>query len=497
MKILRAEQIRAADHYTIETEPIKSIDLMERAANAFVLFFASRYPETSKIAVVCGTGNNGGDGLAIARILISRGFKVETIIVGDVGKSSEDFSINFERAKEIDMPIRHFEKDLLLTGFDTIVDGIFGSGLSRPTKGLQAMAIHKMNTSGAEIVAIDIPSGLACDTKMASEAIVNADVTISFEVPKLAFFMPETGNFVNEWNVVSIGLDREFISKSDSPYAVITAKCVQGKLKKRPKFYHKGNAGKALLVSGSLGKMGAAILASRACLKIGVGLLTVHIPKSGNIILQIAVPEAMVELDNDENSISEIKFEETYNIIGIGPGIGTEAPTCKALSKYVERSAKPLVIDADGLNILSEHPEIMNVLPEGSILTPHPGEFQRLAGMWKDDFERLEVQRNFSKKNKVIVILKNAHTSISATDGRVYFNTTGNPGMATAGAGEVLTGVIIGLLGQGYAPIDASILGVYLHGLSGDIAKQQLSEPSITASDIIDNLSGAIQRLIS
>lgn len=467
---------------------------MERAAEAFVLWFIGRYPITSSIAAVCGTGNNGGDGLAIARILTSKGFNFQIIIVGDTKKSSKDFSINLKRVTG-EVPILDFHPDLSFRSYDIIIDGIFGSGLNKPATGDHAKAIQKMNEAKAEIIAIDIPSGLACDSKMEGGAIAKANTTVSFQVPKLSFFLPETGNYVNDWHVVDIGLNEKFILETDSPYQALDPSFIRSKLEKRPKFFHKGDAGRALLVSGSLGKMGAAVLASRACLKAGIGLLTVHCPKSGNSILQTAVPEAMLDLDSADNFISETKSIESYDIIGIGPGIGMHEPTDDALRRYIEIAKKPMVIDADGLNILAENPEFLPLLPANSILTPHPGEFQRLAGPWSDDFERLSIQGYFSKKNNVIVVLKNAHTSITAPDGRVYFNTTGNPGMATAGAGDVLTGIITALVGQGYSPLNSALLGVYLHGLSGDLAKKTLTDFSIVATDLIDHLPMAFKAL--
>jgi len=494
MKVLGAEQIRAADRYTIKHEPIKSIDLMERAAEAFVLWFIGRYPVTSSIVVVCGTGNNGGDGLAIARILTSKGFNFQIVIVGDAKKSSKNFSINLKRANG-EVPIIDFHSDLPFKSYDIVIDGIFGSGLNRPADGVPAAAIQKINEAEAEIIAIDIPSGLACDSKMGGGAIVKANTTVSFQVPKLSFLLPETGSYVNDWHVVDIGLNEKFIAETDSPYEALNPAFIRSKLEKRPKFFHKGDAGRALLVSGSLGKMGAAILASKACLKAGIGLLTVHCPKSGNSILQTTVPEAMLDLDSADNFISETKPIESYDIIGIGPGIGMHESTGDALRRYIEIAKTPMVIDADGLNILSENPEMLHRLPINSILTPHPGEFQRLAGPWSDDFERLSIQGYFSKKYNVILVLKNAHTSITSPDGQVYFNTTGNQGMATAGTGDVLTGIITALVGQGYSPLNSALLGVYVHGLSADLAKKTLTEYSITASDIINHLPKAFKVL--
>ncbi|MEQ9426344.1 MAG: NAD(P)H-hydrate dehydratase [Cyclobacteriaceae bacterium] len=492
MKILSATQIRQADQHTIENEPIKSIDLMERASKAFLQIFLKKVDVAQKILVVCGTGNNGGDGLAISRLLAEEGFVTSVFIIGNSEKGTSGFQTNLKRLKEVEVNIL---STLNVDQFDIIIDGIFGSGLSRKVEGQYAEVINRINSSKAFKFSIDIPSGLFCDSTTAGGVTVQSDETISFQAPKLAFFLPENGAFVKSWNVVDIGLNQSYINSISSKFETIERGRIISLLTNRPKFFHKGNAGRALLVSGSKGKIGAAILAAKACLRSGVGLLTVHCPEIGNVPLQSAVPEAMLDCDVENDFISSVKATDHIDVIGIGPGIGTRNETKRALRDYLERLDSPLVIDADALNILSEEPSYLELLPANCILTPHPGEFKRLVGEWADDFERLKKQKELSKKHNVIVILKNAHTSVTQPDGTVFFNTTGNPGMATAGSGDVLTGMLTGFLAQGMPPGECAIAGTFIHGMAGDLARDKFGERSLIATDIIDNIPEALLSL--
>jgi len=471
MKILTAENIRKADSYTIENEPIASIDLMERASRSFVTWFVSKFKNNTSVSVICGTGNNGGDGLAISRLLLEKGYKVHVMVVRVSEKSSEDFNINFSRLSKM-MEIREIQRTEDIPDqftSEVIIDGIFGSGLSRPAENLFAEVIEAINRSPGSAVAIDIASGLFSDQpNKVKDAITEVDYTISFQVPKLAFFMAENDRYVGEWHVVDIGLDKDFITRVDSPYQTITAEKIKNTLRFRGKFDHKGNFGKVLIASGGLGKMGATVLCSKACLRAGAGLVTVHIPRCGYEIMQTAVPEAMTILDENDEMLTSFNFNvDDYSVYGTGPGIGTHSKTVKALSELFEKVNKPMVIDADALNILAKERSLLALIPENSILTPHPGEFKRLVGAFENSYEKLEKQISFSKENKVFLVLKGGHTSVSAPEGIVHYNMTGNPGMATGGSGDVLTGILTGLLGQQYDPLDTCCLGVYLHGLAG------------------------------
>ena len=491
MKILSTGQIREADAYTIAKEPIRSVDLMERAAEGLFRWIIGRYDPRRRIAVICGTGNNGGDGLALARMLHEHGYHVEVYTIKGSAGGSEDFEINAER-----LPVSTHNIEVVagiadFSAFDILIDAIFGTGLSRPVEGVFADVIAAMNNSGAEVISIDIPSGMFADVSTGDHLSVHASVTLTFQVPKLAFLMPENGIRTGEWHVIGIGLDKGFINGCKSDYELITEHLVDSVIPVRNKFAHKGDFGRALIMAGSYGKIGAAVLAGRAALRSGAGLLTMYIPRSGYPVLQTAVPEAMVLADDNNECITGIPETEGFSAIGIGPGIGTAHETVYALEELLRRSSQPLVLDADALNLLALHNHLQDLIPDNTILTPHPGEFQRLAGTWNNDFERLEKQVSFSKEHSCIIVLKGAHTSVSLPDGRIFFNTTGNPGMATGGSGDVLTGILTALLAQRLPAADAALAGVYIHGLAGDIAEEYNSAIAMTAGDIIENLTSA------
>ena len=494
MRILNTKQIRDLDAYTIEHEPITSIDLMERASQAFVDWFTTRIESSKKVGIVCGTGNNGGDGLAIARLLHEWGYAITVWIIQGDAPQSDDFRINLEK-----MPTNIGRTDVTTAdafspqGCDILIDAIFGSGLSREPKALYADVIGTFNKSDAVRIAVDIPSGLMADTH-SSGAIVKAHYTVSFQLPKLSFMLPETYPFAGEWVVVDIGLDREFVRNLSTPYFFTRRKDVHRILKDRSKFDHKGAFGHALLIAGSYGKMGAAVLASQACLRAGVGLLTAHVPECGYTVMQTAVPEAMAMVDQDQFIFLKAPDVTAYDTLGIGPGLGQDERTVKALAQTLENFRRPVVLDADALNILGANRHLFHLIPPGSILTPHPKEFQRLTGPWGDDFERLQMQRELATSLRSVIILKGAYTSV-AWEGGVHFNSTGNPGMATGGTGDVLTGILTGLLAQNYSPGEAAILGVFLHGLAGDLAAGELDMNSLTAGDVVTHLAGAFQRV--
>lgn len=498
LKILTAEQIRALDAHTIKHEPITSVDLMERAAQAFVSWFCRQIDVTETIGVVCGTGNNGGDGLSIARLLLAYNYKVKIWIVRGQTKESPDFTANFNRiaTKNQIKEISNGE-ELALSAFEDchiLIDALFGTGLSRKVEGLQEAVIKKMNDATAYKIAVDVPSGLQID-KPSVGTIFKADFTLTFQLPKLAFLLPENFQHVGNWQAMRIGLDKKFIEVADTNYLLLEKKDIKALLKPRNKFDHKGNNGKALLIAGSYGKMGAAVLAARAAMRAGLGLLTSHVPAAGLTIIQSSAPESMASVDVHEHYFVTTPSCEDMDAVGVGPGIGLHNETKRAFEKLLQQSKRPLVIDADAITLLANHPSLLLLLPPQSILTPHPGEFKRLVGDWTNDFDRLEKQRNFSKQIGGIVVLKGAHTSITSPDGKVYFNSTGNPGMATAGSGDVLTGMITSLLAQGYKPLDAAIFGVFLHGLAGDLAARKMGEISLIASDIIDFIPSAYHDL--
>ncbi len=489
LKILSAAQIREADAFTIKNEPVSSIDLMERAAVAFVDCFVKNYNVNSGVVIICGTGNNGGDGLAISRLLLEENYAVTVYVIAPTGNASLDFNLNYKRLLKLTdiVKIKKDDNKFALEDNCIVIDAIFGSGLSRQVTGVYADVITKINNAGRSIVSIDIASGLYCDKPAEGDVIIKPTTTITFQMPKLVFMMPAYHKYVGKLEVVDIGLDKRFLEKAESAYRYVEQIDVSAYLKKRSKFSHKGDYGKVLLVAGSYGKMGAVILSSSACMRMGTGLLTAHVPKCGYEIMQVATPETMVLVDKKQKYISDFpKDVEKYDAIAIGPGLDTKQQSIEALTAFLEAYDKPIVMDADGINMLGLKKARLRKLPKNSILTPHVKEFQRIAGDWKNDFERLTLQSEFSKRHEVFVVLKGAHTTISTPEGKLIFNSTGNPGMATAGSGDVLTGMIVSLLGQGFSSEQAAICGVYLHGLAGDLAAEVKTEHSLIASDIVD-----------
>lgn len=507
MKILNAEQVKKLDAYTIKNEPILSISLMERAARVCTDWILERYPENTPVSVFAGPGNNGGDGLAIARMLCDKGFSVRVYICGN--KLSSDSLINYERLLIQKLSYIKFiiapEDFPRIKSNEIIIDALFGSGLTRPLTGLFSDIIQFLNRSSATTISIDIPSGFFSeDNSQLTKSLdggfsnaIRACFTLSLELPFLSFLFPEAQFHVGELILLPIGLSKTFLNEIDTDYHYIDKEMAAGLLKKRKKFDHKGSLGHALIIAGSYGKMGAAILACKACLRAGVGLLTTHVPVTGYEIMQTAVPEAMVCIDESETRFCKTEEQGNYTAIGLGPGLGTRKFTISLLNNLLKNSEKPVVLDADAINILAENKEMLKDLPANSILTPHPGEFKRLVGEWKNSFEKLQTQVNFAKEHKVYLVLKGANTCIATPKGKCYFNSSGNPGMATAGSGDALTGIITSLLAQGYSPINASILGVYLHGLAGDFAAKKFGQQAIITSDIIDNLGKAYKSLES
>lgn len=493
MKILSAEETRQADAYTIKNEPVASIDLMERASKAFTEIFTQHYDHSNPVLIFCGNGNNGGDGLAVARLLKQRKYKVNVYLVNFEGKGSDDFNKNLNRLKknlepEILTSMDHFP---VIREEGVVIDAIFGSGLTRPVEGFYAEVIAAINERARHVVAIDIASGLFADSPSPGGTIIQPERTISFQMPKLAFMIPENEDFVGLWEIADIGLDKDFIESRKSKYQLLTREYAAQLIRPRKQYAHKGDFGKALLISGSQGKMGAAVLGARACMRTGAGLLTVHVPQCGYEILQTSIPEAMVTTDIEKDYISQYPDLALYNTVGVGPGIGTHAETTQMLYKLLENYTHPMVLDADAINIIGKNRFLLEKLPGGSILTPHLKEFERITAPAENHFERLGLQRAFSEKYKVVIVLKGAHSSVSLPDGNIFFNTSGNPGMATGGSGDVLTGILTGLLAQNYPPAETALLGTFLHGLAGDLAESRLGQQGLIASDIVRELPGA------
>lgn len=503
MRIYSAEQIRQWDQYTMTHEPIASIDLMERAARACLTWMEKKdlLPSYSSFTIFCGKGNNGGDGLALARGLLELGLSVSVYILefGHIG--TPDFQTNLVRLHPLNGPIHFIQTEEQFPEIDPtglVIDALFGSGLNRPLEGLSAALVQHLNQSRRPIVSIDIPSGLSADHSSLHYPVIQARYTLCFQTLKPAFLVPENEAFIGEWDVLDIGLHPGFAATTTPLFEMTTLKMASALLKRRTQFAHKGHFGHAALLAGSVGSMGAAVLAARACMQAGAGKLTCYVPACGLDILQIAVPEAMVQVSGSGDFIEGYYPKQEHQALGIGPAIGTTPLQKEWLLPILEQHASiPMVWDADALTLLATYPALWKQIPPGTILTPHPGEWKRLFGTVANDFDRLALTREMAARYQVIIILKGRFSLIALPDGRAWINPTGNSGMATAGAGDVLTGILTGLLAQGYTPENAAVLGVYLHGLAGDLAADKHSKQALVAGLIIDALGEAYLQLES
>ena len=504
MKIFTSAQIHELDQYTIDHEPIKSIDLMERAATVVTDAITRQWANDMGVVVFAGPGNNGGDALAVARMLAVRGYSVSVWLFNTTGRLSDDCKKNRDRLKDV-KKLKSFVQVTeefdppVLDSSTLVVDGLFGSGLNKPLTGGFASLVKYVNASTAKVVSIDIPSGLMTESNEYNVRtnIIRADVTLTLQQPKLSFFFPENQQYIGNLKVLDIGISSEGIDATDAHFYVLEESDVRCRLLGRDVFAHKGTMGHALIIAGSRGMAGAAMLAAKACLRSGAGKVTVHTPKANVLPLQIGVPEAILDIDFDESIFSQAVETERYKALGVGPGLGTNETTAITLIGQLRRAQCPVVIDADALNILANHKAWMQQIPAGAILTPHIGEFEKLEGVSTDSYERISKAMILAEHQQAYIVLKGHYTSIISPGGRVVFCPTGNAGMATAGSGDVLTGIITALLARGYKQGDACIVGTYLHGLAGDIAAEQYGQESLIASDIISCLPMAFKKLTS
>lgn len=501
MKIPTIKNAREADAFTIENEPITSVDLMERAASTAFGWIENKlnHQTETNVKIFCGMGNNGGDGFVLGRLFCQKHYDVEVFHVHAGEKMSHDCQVNYERLKALNPSVVHdvfSKKDFPeISDSDVVIDAMFGSGLTRPLEGLAAEIVEHLNNNQAVRIAIDIASGLNGDGLATSKHTFRPDYTLSFQFPKLAFLLPENEPFVGNWEVLDIKIHPDYVEKVESVNFLTESEVVRPLVHRRGKHSHKGTYGHALLIAGSTGKTGAALLAAESCLRSGVGLLTAHLPKSATLPLQVYLPEAMMSVDESEDCFSQLPDLLNYTAIGTGPGLGKRPETANALKRLIQETKVPVVLDADALNIISENKTWLAFLPERTIMTPHPKEFERLFGKTENSLQRLELQREMSRKYNLIIVLKGANTAVTFPTGACFFNTTGNPGMATAGSGDVLTGIILSLVAQRYTPEEAALLGVYLHGLAGDIAASENGMESLIASDISKNIGKAFRKL--
>ena len=504
MKIFNSEKLREIDKATCEAQQVDSVELMERAASAVSYEIISRFLPGQRIVVVAGSGNNGGDALAVARMLIEQGYrKVEVFLFNVTGRLSHDCEVERKRLIALDaVDFTEIEREFnppYLSEDDVVIDGLFGSGLNKPLQGGFRAVARLINESGAYVVSIDVPSGLfgEWNDNVVLRDVVHADLTLTFQTPRLSFFFEDNEQCVGEWKILDIDLDEATIRKTQADFTLVEARNVRPLLRPRRNFTGKRDYGSALVMAGSLGMMGAAVMCARAALRCGAGLATVHSARCGMPVIQTAVPEAMFEPDSSENFISDMSVHHNHQVVMAGPGIGTREKTANALADLLKKVKSPLVLDADALNCIAQHPEMLPLLPPQTVITPHQGEFDRLFGEQQTAEQRLKKAIEMAQYYNIIIVLKSHHTAIVRPTGRVYFNSSGNPGMATAGAGDVLTGVIGAFIAQGYRPDLAATIGVYIHGLAGDLAASEIGQFGVIASDISDHLGRAINKVIN
>lgn len=494
MKVFTVKQIRELDAYTIANEPVTSEELMERAAAGCTLWLAEHFAPGTRFMIFAGPGNNGGDGLAIARQLYHKGYRI-SVCIPDLGlRRSNDFEANLARLEQLSriaIITPRKADELPIPDKDTvIIDALFGSGLSRPLDGFAAGVVTHINTHSGCTVSIDIPSGLFGEDNRnnSSGSIIRATHTLSFQFPKLAFFFAENAEYIGQWHIIPIGLHPKGINTTQTPFFFLTEADARKLVRRRETFSHKGTYGHALIIAGSHGMMGAAVLAARAATRAGAGLVTSHLPAATEIIMQTSAPEVLISSDPSKEAFTRVPDTGKFTAVAIGPGLGTRKETKEAFLSLLHIWKKPLVLDADALNIIASDPSLLEQIPQYSILTPHPKEFSRLFGTRENSWERLHTALEIAARYQIILVMKGAYTAVVCPDSTVWFNSTGNPGMATGGSGDVLTGIIAGLLTQGYPPQNAAKLGVFAHGYAGDLAAMEIGQHALIAGDIINHL---------
>ncbi len=497
LPLLTSAQAKATDAYTIAHEPVNAIDLMERAAEAFVKCFVNHYSDKEKrIAVYCGTGNNGGDGLAIARLLHQQHYQNITVKIARFSdKETDDFDTNLKRLKAVEVVEIATDDELPTETADIILDGLLGTGLNKPLSGDYKKLVNYLNRLNKHVVAIDIPTGFFADGELSQDAtVLKANLVITFQQPKINFLLPESAAYMDAFEVADIGIKPEYIVKQNSPYQLLQQADISAKLKPRTNFTHKGTYGHALIIAGEPETMGAAILCSSACAHTGAGLTTACIPESGLTALNAAWPEVMaiVRKDGYPPKIDPKKFTS----VAIGPGLGKQNGSLKLLQTTFAEFDRPIVVDADGLNLMAEN-HLYRTIPVHSIITPHVKEFDRLFGEHKNWWQRINTMMQKAREYQLYIVLKNRYTMIGTPDGQVYFNPTGNPAMASGGMGDVLTGVIVSLLAQDYTPQDACIIGTYIHGLAGDDLALPHKRSTVLAGDVAKHIPVIIAKLMA
>lgn len=497
LNLLTAEQTRQADQFTISSEPVASIELMERAALAFVATFSERYPlKETPVSVYCGTGNNGGDGLAIARILLQQGYqKLSVKIVRFSERQSEDFSKNYDRIRTLSIPVIEISRSdaLPVEDAEIIIDALLGTGLNKPLENAWKDLVLWLNGLRRIVISVDIPTGFRSEGPMGeNEVALRSDLTITFQRPKITFLLPESGDYTGEFVVVDIGLNEEFIQRADSPFRLLEAADIRSVLRKRKPFSHKGTYGHALLIAGSAETMGAALLCAEASVHAGAGLTSACIPPEGLTALNTRAPEVLAVLRKSGGLADDFNWQK-YDTLGVGPGLGTSNAAKAILEESLSRFDKPSVFDADALNLISRNYELISFVPEGSVLTPHMKEFDRLFGEHANWWDRLKTGMDRAKLLNCVIVLKNRYTILFNPDGTCLFNPGGTPAMATGGTGDVLTGIVTAFLAQGYTGPEAAMIAVYVHALAGETLAENAA--IVPASQLIGEIPKVIARL--
>lgn len=504
MKLFTNEQIRDIERYTTENEGVSPLELIERVAEGVTDEICMRWRPNKPTVIFAGPGNNGADALAAARLLYERGFRPEVYLfnIGGDKLSQECIASRDKMRQEVpDIAFTEVKSRFnmpQITNNHLVIDGIFGSGLREELQGGFKTLVQYINEERATVVSIDLPTGMFGDwnPQMVSRNVVHATLTLAIQFPRICFFIADNADMVGEWKVIDIGLSEAAIASTPVNFCLVEKRDVQHRLHHRKPFATKADFGSAILYAGSYGMMGAAVLASRACMRAGAGKLTVGAPRCGYEILQTAVPEAMFQQVRAEGRIAEIRPERSFNAVAIGPGIGTNEMTVKAVEDFLATVSHPVILDADALNCMAIRPAMLNSIPVLSIITPHAGEFDRLFGIQPSAEARLRKAIEMAKYYNILIVLKGHYTAIVRPDGKVYFNASGTPAMATAGAGDVLTGTLLGILAQGYSPEVASIIAVFAHGLAGELAAAEHGEYGVTAGDIAANIGKSIKEIM-
>jgi NAD(P)H-hydrate epimerase len=513
MKVATAEQMQELDRKAIEAYRIPGIVLMENAGRGATEVISNTFPDLQKmkIAIVAGKGNNGGDGFVIARYLLNRRISVKVYLLADSKGLRGDAETNFQifqrmKGEVISVPSsKDYQKvKKELEKFDLLIDAIFGTGLDAEVRGYYREVIDHLNTLQKPIVAIDIPSGLDANTGKPFGTAVRASLTITFGLPKIGHVISPGLDYVGKLKLVDIGLPKKLVEEERIQTYLLENDEIRGWLStpRRPDT-HKGDYGHLLVIAGSVGKTGAAAMTCETALRIGAGLVTLAIPKSLNAIMEVKLTEVMTEPlpETPKQTLSLRAFSsilrlcENKKAVIIGPGIGTFKETQSLILKLIKTLNLPIILDADGLTALATQPKTLPTTNRSLILTPHPGEMAKLIRSTPKDVQedRISISRNFAQSHHVHLVLKGHRSLIATPKGEVFINPTGNPGMASGGTGDVLTGMIGGLICQGFDILQSLQMAVYLHGLAGDEMAQELGEKSLIARDIIEKIPALLQ----